>query len=78
MEHKLIYKLKSEVTLHPLPKNSSALGKAKVVQEGKDITVASYSNMVNTVLNAVKDDLLKDYSVAVSYTHLTLPTKRIV
>ena len=65
MEHKLIYKLKSEVTLGPLPKDSSILGNSKVVLEGSDITIASYSNMVNTVLNAVKDDSLKDYSIEV-------------
>jgi pyruvate dehydrogenase E1 component beta subunit len=41
MEHKLIYKLKSEVILGALPSDSSALGKSKVVQEGTDITIAS-------------------------------------
>lgn len=65
MEHKLIYKLKSEVTLGALPSDSSALGKSKVVQEGTDITIASYSNMVNTVMNAINDNSLKKYSIEV-------------
>ncbi len=65
MEHKLIYKLKSEVILGALPSDSSALGKSKVVQEGTDITIASYSNMVNTVMNAINDDSLKKYSIEV-------------
>ena len=80
MEHKLIYKLKSEVTLNPLPKNSSELGNAKVVQEGQDITVASYSNMVNTVLSAIKDDSLKDYSIEVIdlLTLSPLDTKTVI
>ena len=65
MEHKLIYKLKSEVNLGPMPSSSSALGKSKIVQEGKDITIASYSNMVNTVMNAIKDDSLNNYSIEV-------------
>ncbi len=65
MEHKLIYKLKSEVILGALPSDSSALGKSKVVQEGTDITIASYSNMVNTVMNAINDNSLKKYSIEV-------------
>ena len=65
MEHKLIYKLKSEVTLGALPSDSSALGKSKVVQEGTDITIASYSNMVNTVMNVINNDSLKKYSIEV-------------
>ena len=65
MEHKLIYKLKSEVILGALPSDPSALGKSKVVQEGTDITIASYSNMVNTVMNAINDNSLKKYSIEV-------------
>lgn len=65
MEHKLIYKLKSEVILGALPSDSSALGKSKVVQEGTDITIASYSNMVNTVMNVINNDSLKKYSIEV-------------
>ena len=65
MEHKLIYKLKSEVILGALPSDSSALGKSKAVQEGTDITIASYSNMVNTVMNAINDNSLKKYSIEV-------------
>jgi len=65
MEHKLIYKLKSEVILGALPSDSSALGKSKVVQEGTDITIASYSNMVSTVMNAINDNSLKKYSIEV-------------
>ena len=65
MEHKLIYKLKSEVILGALPSDSSALGKSKVVQQGTDITIASYSNMVNTVMNAINDNSLKKYSIEV-------------
>tara|TARA_B100000902_G_scaffold395266_1_gene453490 strand:- start:844 stop:1836 length:993 start_codon:yes stop_codon:yes gene_type:complete len=65
MEHKLIYKLKSEVNLGSLPTDSSNLGKSKVVKEGSDITIVSYSNMINTVLNAVNDDSLNNYSIEV-------------
>ena len=65
MEHKLIYKLKSDVNLGPMPSDSSALGKSKVVKEGSDITIASYSNMVNTVINATKDESLGKYSIEV-------------
>src|SRR5210317_2234561 len=63
MEHKLIYKLKSEVNLGPMPSDSSELGKSKVIQEGSDITVVSYSNMVNSVISAAKEDSLTDYSI---------------
>jgi len=65
MEHKLIYKLKSDVNLGSMPNDSSALGKSKVVKEGSDITIASYSNMVNTVINATKDESLGDYSIEI-------------
>ena len=65
MEHKLIYKLKSDVNLGPMPSDSSALGKSKVVKEGSDITIASYSNMVNTVINATKDESLGKCSIEV-------------
>jgi len=65
MEHKLIYKLKSEVNLGPMPSDSSELGKSKVIQEGNDITVVSYSNMVNSVISAAKEDSLTDYSIEI-------------
>ena len=63
MEHKLIYKIKEEVETNDFPKDSSLLGKGKIVSEGSDITVVSYSNMVNTVKEAIKDKQLEKYSV---------------
>jgi len=63
MEHKLIYKIKEEVELKSLPKDSSLLGKGKIVSEGKDITVVSYSNMVNTTKEALSDKKLEKYSI---------------
>ena len=63
MEHKLIYKIKEEVELKGLPKDSSLLGKGKIVSEGKDITVVSYSNMVNTTKEALSDKKLEKYSI---------------
>ena len=65
MEHKLIYKLKSEVNLGTMPSHSSELGKSKVIQEKNDITVVSYSNMVNSVISAAKEDSLTDYSIEI-------------
>ena len=63
MEHKLIYKIKEEVELKGLPKDSSLLGKGRIVSEGKDITVVSYSNMVNTTKEALSDKKLEKYSI---------------
>ena len=60
MEHKLIYKVKENVTLNPIPKDSSYLGKASIAQEGTDLTVVSYSNMVNVVKEAVSMDELQN------------------
>jgi len=65
MEHKLIYKQKSEVILNPIPDSSDLIGKAKIVKEGKDITVVSYSNMVNVVLEALNSDELTDIEAEV-------------
>src|SRR6056300_1252005 len=65
MEHKLIYKVKENVTLNPIPKDSSYLGKASVVQEGTDLTVVSYSNMVNVVKEAVAMDELQNFSIEI-------------
>ena len=65
MEHKLIYKQKSEVILNPIPNIPDLIGKAKIVKEGKDITVVSYSNMVNVVLEALNSDELNDIEAEV-------------
>ena len=63
MEHKLIYKQKSEVILNPIPSNSDLLGKAYVISEGEDLTIVSYSNMVNVVREALSSDELSGLSV---------------
>lgn len=63
MEHKLIYKQKSEVILNPIPSNSDLLGKANVISEGEDLTIVSYSNMVNVVREALSSDELSGLSV---------------
>lgn len=65
MEHKLIYKVKENVTLNPIPKDSSYLGKASVEQEGTDLTIVSYSNMVNVVKEAVALDELQNFSIEI-------------
>ena len=65
MEHKLIYKVKENVSLNPIPKDSSYLGKASIAQEGTDLTVVSYSNMVNVVKEAVSMDELQNYSIEI-------------
>ena len=65
MEHKLIYQVKENVTLNPIPKDSSYLGNASVVQEGTDLTVVSYSNMVNVVKEAVAMKELQNYSIEI-------------
>ena len=63
MEHKLIYKIKEDVQLNSIPKTSELLGKGNIVREGSDITVVSYSNMVNTTKEAISDKKLEKYSV---------------
>jgi pyruvate/2-oxoglutarate/acetoin dehydrogenase E1 component len=63
MEHKLIYKIKDYVELNDIPKESSMLGKANIVSEGKDITIVSYSNMVNISKEAIVAKELQDYSI---------------
>jgi pyruvate/2-oxoglutarate/acetoin dehydrogenase E1 component len=63
MEHKLIYKQKSEVSLNPIPSNSDLLGKANIVCEGSEITIVSYSNMVNVVKEALSSNELSSLSV---------------
>jgi pyruvate dehydrogenase E1 component beta subunit len=63
MEHKLIYKQKSDVILNPIPSNSDLLGKANVLSEGDDLTIVSYSNMVNVVREALSSDELRGLSV---------------
>ena len=63
MEHKLIYKQKADVILNPIPSNSDLLGKANVLSEGDDLTIVSYSNMVNVVREALSSDELSGLSV---------------
>ena len=63
MEHKLIYKQKSDVILNPIPSNSDLLGKANVLSEGDDLTIVAYSNMVNVVREALSSDELSGLSV---------------
>ena len=63
MEHKLIYKIKEDVQLNSIPKTSELLGKGNIVREGSDITVISYSNMVNTAKEAINDKKLEKYSI---------------
>ena len=63
MEHKLIYKIKEDVQLNSIPKTSELLGKGNIVREGSDITVVSYSNMVNNAKEAISDKKLEKYSV---------------
>lgn len=50
-EHKKCYPLTDEV---PEGYYTVPLGKAKIAREGKDITIVSYSHMVNTVLQAAE------------------------
>ena len=63
MEHKLIYKIKDNVVLNDIPSNSELLGKANIESEGKDITIVSYSNMVNVVKDAISSDELSETSI---------------
>ena len=61
--HKLIYKIKDDVVLNNIPSNSELLGQAKILSEGNDITIVSYSNMVNVVKDAISSDELSEISV---------------
>ena len=63
MEHKLIYKIKDKLELNDIPKKSSMLGKANIVSEGKDITIVSYSNMVNVAKEAIGAEELQNCSI---------------
>lgn len=63
MEHKLIYKIKDNVVLNDIPSNSELLGKANIESEGNDITIVSYSNMVNVVKDATSSDELSETSI---------------
>ena len=65
MEHKLIYKIKANVKLNDIPKESSLLGKAEVSNEGQDLTVVSYSNMVNVVKNAISNKYMENHSIEI-------------
>ena len=65
MEHKLIYKIKANVKLNAIPKEASLLGKAEVLNEGKDLTVVSYSNMVNVVKNAISTKDMENHSIEI-------------
>ena len=63
MEHKLIYKIKDNLELNDIPKEPSMLGKANIVSEGKDITLVSYSNMVNVAKEAIAAEELQNCSI---------------
>ena len=63
MEHKLIYKIKDNLELNDIPKEPSMLGKANIVSEGKDITIVSYSNMVNVAKEAIAAEELQNCSI---------------
>ena len=63
MEHKLIYKIKDDVVLNNIPSNSELLGQAKIQSEGTDITIVSYSHMVNVVKDAISSDELSEISI---------------
>jgi len=63
MEHKLIYKIKNNVVLNDIPSSSELLGKANIESEGNDITIVTYSNMVNVVKDAISSDELSETSV---------------
>ena len=58
MEHKLIYKIKDNVELNDIPKESSMLGKANLIKEGSDITIVAYSNMANVAKEAIALSLI--------------------
>ena len=63
MEHKLIYKIKNNVVLNDIPSSSELLGKANIESEGNDITIVTYSNMVNVVKDAISSDELSESSI---------------
>jgi pyruvate dehydrogenase E1 component beta subunit len=63
MEHKLIYKIKDNVVLNKIPSSSELLGKANIVSEGNDITLVSYSHMVNVVQDVISSNELSEISI---------------
>ena len=63
MEHKLIYKIKNNVVLNDIPSSSELLGKANIESEGNDITIVTYSNMVNVVKDAISSNELSESSI---------------
>ncbi len=63
MEHKLIYKIKGNVELNDIPKESSMLGKANLIKEGNDMTIVAYSNMVNVAKEAIAAEELQNCSI---------------
>ena len=63
MEHKLIYKIKNNVVLNDIPSSSELLGKANIESEGNDITIVTYSNMVNVVKDTISSDELSESSI---------------
>jgi pyruvate dehydrogenase E1 component beta subunit len=63
MEHKLIYKIKDNVVLNKIPSSSELLGKANIVSEGNDITLVSYSHMVNVVKDIISSNELSEISI---------------
>ena len=63
MEHKLIYKIKDNVVLNDIPSSSELLGKANIESKGNDITIVSYSHMVNVVKDAISSDELSGISI---------------
>ena len=63
MEHKLIYKIKNNVVLNDIPSSSELLGKANIESEGNDITIVTYSNMVNVVKDAISSVELSESSI---------------
>ena len=70
MEHKLIYKIKDNLELNDIPKEPSMLGKANIASEGKDITIVSYSNMVNVAKEAIAAEELKKDNISVEIVDL--------
>ena len=56
----------------------SVLGTQIAVHLGHGFIIASVSAVISGVFGGVLRDLLSDRIPSVSYTHLTLPTKRIV
>jgi pyruvate dehydrogenase E1 component beta subunit len=62
LESELSYSDKMEI---PVAEYLVPIGKAKVVQEGKDVTLISHSRMVNSCLTAAKELAKKSISVEV-------------